>query len=248
MNNEIVMDRYETLSYLIDQLNNDVRLVLPRYNDGEYMLMNKLPGHVAQDSVDVISDLLIRSIKVKGQLVCINHLKPHNIERQDVWFRTQQYLMQQSGQDIYGCGNWMLHDFCTDNVLLPKLFSGKVLLVAGLVEESCDILKNVQPNMEFYKTPIKNAVEKYEDIKADLYKVVRNYDTTLFACGPIGKVLIPDFIHTCNCNLIDIGSVLNALVDLTDRWPMSWAKSVDLNEKRSVFYEKLGDLNEFFNA
>lgn len=239
MINKGVMDRTETLEYLKNKLVKNERIVIPRYNDGEYLLMKKMPGHIVQDSTDMASDLLIEAIKVEGQLVCINYLKPHNIEKKDIWFDTQKYLMQLARQDLYGCGNWLLHDFCTDSDLLSKFFSGKVLMVAGLADEASDYLKSVQPDMDFYKTPTENAVEKYEEIKIDVQDICQNYDTILFACGPVGKALIADFVNLCDCNLVDIGAIVNAIVDLTDRWVMSWAKEIDLKEKRDLFYERL---------
>ena len=64
----------------------------------------------------------------------------------------------------------------------------------------------------------------------------------LFSCGPIGKVLMADFTDLCGCNLVDVGSVLNAILDLTDKWPMSWAENINLREKRDCFYTKLRSL------
>jgi hypothetical protein len=239
MINKGVMDRVETLEYLKNKLVKKERIVLPRYNDGEYLLMKRLPGHTVHESTEKLSDLLIEAIKVQGQLICINYLKPHNIEKKDIWFDTQQYLMEQANQDLYGCGNWLLHDFCTDSSLLSKFFSGKVLLVAGLADEASGYLKSIQSDMEFYKTHKTNAPDKYEEIKNDLQNICQNYNTILFACGPIGKVLIADFVSLCGCNLIDIGAIINAVTNLTDQWVMSWAKDVNLKEKRELFFDKL---------
>lgn len=248
MINKGVMDRIETLEYLKSKLAKKERVVIPRYNDGEYLLMKQLPGHIVQNSTEMASDLLIKAIKVKGQLVCINYLKLHNIEKKDIWFDTQQYLMVTANQDMYGCGNWLLHDFCTDSNLLSKFFSGKVLMVAGLADEASDYLKSVQPDMDFYKTPTENAVEKYEEIKINIQNICQNYDTILFACGPVGKALIADFVDLCGCNLVDIGAIVNAVVDLTDRWVMSWAKNVNLKEKRDLFRNKVRAEYELSNA
>lgn len=248
MINKGVMDRVETLDYLKDKLAKKERIVLPRYNDGEYLLMKRLPGHIVHESTEELSNLLVEAIKVEGQLICINYLKPHNIEKKDIWFDTQQYLMQLANQDLYGCGNWLLHDFCTDSNLLSKFFSGKVLMVAGLADEASDYLKSAQPDMDFYKTPKKNAPEKYEEIKIDIQNICQDYDTILFACGPIGKVLIADFVSLCDCNLVDIGAVINAITDLTNQWVMSWVKDINLKEKRDLFYNKVKVEYELSNA
>ena len=238
--NENVMDRVETLNYLVDKFENNEQIIVSRYNDGEYLLMNKMSGHVAQQADDKTANLLIKAIKVKGQLVCINHLKPHNFRLKDIWFRTQKYLMETAQQDLYGCGNWILYDFCNENILFPKLFSGKVLIVAGLTDEASEILKPIQPSIEFYKTPMKDAVDSCDMIRNDLQDIWQNYETILFACGTVGKFLIADFIRAgYKHNMIDIGSMLNAVIDLTDKWPMSWAKDINLREKREDFYNKL---------
>lgn len=237
------MDRIETFNYLKNLFHNNKRIVVPRYNDGEYMLMNEIVGHVAQDSFSDITDLLKRSIKGSNQLVCINYLKQHNIDKKDIWFLSQKYFMEEAKQNLYGCGNWSVYDFSNDNELLPRLFSGKVLLIAGLVDEASNLFTSIQPDISFYKTPNKNAVEEYEKIKKDLLTVCNNYSNILFSCGPIGKVLIADLANLCDCNLIDVGAVLNAILGITGRWPMSWVKSINLEEKRNQFFNKLKENN-----
>jgi hypothetical protein len=244
MINNIVMDRVETLEYIKNNINSKERIILPRYNDGEYILMNKLKGHVAQDSPDLISKMLIDSIKVKGQLVCINYLKPHNIEKKDIWFQTQRYLHSVANQDKYGCGNWSVYDFSNNNEVLPLLFSGRVLLVAGLADEARHYFTSIQSSgIDIYKTPTKNAVDNYEDIKKDLQTLCKYYTTILFSCGPVGKALIADFVNLCDCNLIDIGAVLNAIIGVTGKWPMSWVNEVDLDKQRKDFCDKLRGFN-----
>ena len=145
-----VIDRVETLKYLKDKSNSKERLVVPRYNDGEYLLMHGKRNVASQTSSEIISTLLKRSIRVKGQFVCINYLKPHNIEKKDIWYQSHNYLSKEGGHELYGCGNWLVHDFCNDNVLLPKIFSGRCLLVAGLSEAS-NFFREIQPELKFYK-------------------------------------------------------------------------------------------------
>jgi len=226
-----VMDRIETLEYLKNKWSKDERLVVSRYSDGEYLLMNNMAGHVAESSSKLMSNLLIKAISMPGQLVCINYLKPHNTARNDIWCRVQEYLSQTGGQDIYGCCNWNVYDFSNDNELLAKLFKGNVLLVAGLADEASDFFKDIQPNMAFYKTPSKGAVLKYKEIRSDILSICDKYKTIIFACGPISKVLTADFIDRCECNLIDMGAVLNAILNMTNKWPMSWAKGVDIENQ-----------------
>ena len=74
-----------------------------------------------------------------------------------------------------------------------------------------------------------------------------SYDTILFSCGPLSKVLISDLIDKCNCNLIDLGSVLNAILNLEDEWSMSWTKEINIIEKIKSFKDKLEYINESNN-
>ena len=151
------MDRVETLEYLKSEYEKGQPIVVPRYNDGEYLLMNNMKGHVAQTDTSLISMLLKNAIKKPKQLVCINHLKPHNLQKKDVWYKTQKYLVENSKHPLYGCGNWSNYDFCNNNELLPKFFSGKTLLVAGLADEAKSFFTKIQPQMDFHKTPVKDA-------------------------------------------------------------------------------------------
>lgn len=231
-----VLDRIETLYYLNNKISKNERLVVPRYNDGEYLLMNNLKKFVASTNVELISNLLKKSIKIKNQFVCVNYLKPHNISNKDIWYKTQKYLIEESGNnELYGCSNYNTYDFSTDSSILIKQFSGKVLLITGLFKESENFFKDIQPNLKCFETPKENAVLKYEDIKNNILKIINSYDTILFSCGPLSKVLIPDLVDKCKCNLIDLGSVLNAILNLTDQWTMSWIKTIDLEKQIKIF-------------
>lgn len=238
-----LMDRIETLEYLNNKYLNGERLVVTRYNDGEYLLMNNLKGHLTQTSTELISVLLKEAIKIKGQLVCINYLKPHNIEKEDIWFKTRNYLIEEGGHELYGCGNWSVYDFSNNNILLSKLFKGKVLIVTGLYNESKSFFKDFDLNIDFYETKKRDVEEDYNKIKRELFNICIDYNTILFSCGPVGKVLIPNLINKCNSNLIDFGAMLNAILDLSNQWPMSWSKEINLEEKRKNFLEKLKQKN-----
>jgi len=233
------MDRVETLEYLKKKYSKGDRIVVPRYNDGEYLLMNNLKGHVAQSFTDFIGKLLERSIKTPNQFVCINHLKPHNIQKKDTWYKTQQYFLKITDHQLYGCGNWSNYDFCNKNELLPQFFKGKTLLVAGLADEAETFFAKTQPEMDFYKTPTKDCANHYVYILEHLENVCNDYENILFSCGPLSKVLIADLADSCKCNLIDLGAVLNAILKLTDRWPMSWVKEINLDKQVKEFCERI---------
>lgn len=234
-----VMTRMETLDYLLDKESKKERMIITRYNDGEYLLMNGTARVIAKTKSGEISELLKKSIKAKDQFICVNYLKEHNIVKKDHWYQTQKYLIEESQNELYGCSNYNTYDFYTDSVLIPKHFSGRVLLVTGLEKESKEFFKDIQPLLHVYETPKQNAVEKYEEIKNSLISICKNYDNIVFSCGPLAKILVVDLIDKCECNLIDFGSVLNALLNLTNEWTMSWTKSVDMNQKRLNFINKL---------
>jgi len=253
ISNERVMDRVETLSYMESKIGSD-RIVVPRYNDGEYFLMNeKWSGLHGSIDFNVLPDLLKKSIKVKGQLLCINYLKPHNIEKKDRWYDTQKYLIDISRNDLYGCANWATHDFQNKNGVLPFLFSGQVLLVTGHPEEGRLAFEKTQPNLNIYPMPKKDASKVYEKVKLELKNLCEsnNFDNILFACGPVGKVLLADLVDICGSNLIDLGAVINAIMNeysqgdksLVDQWYMSWAqKDINLKECADDFFNKLEEL------
>jgi len=235
-----IMDRIETLEYLKDKNSKKERLIISRYNDGEYLLMNNTKRYIAKSNSGELSELLKKSIKAKGQFICINYLKPHNIEKKDRWYDTQNYLIKESGNlDLYGCSLYSTYDFSNDSSLIVKHFFGKVLLVTGLTYKLIEFFNGIKTNIDFYKAPPENAVLKYEEIKNYLLKVCNNYDNILFSCGPLSNVLISDLINECNCNLINFGSVINAILNLTNDWTMSWTKNVNMEEKIKNFKNNL---------
>jgi hypothetical protein len=234
-----VMCRYETLDYLKEEYKKGTRSVISRYNDGEYLLMNNTDRVIANSTSGILSDLLKKAIKIKGQFICVNYLKTHNIEKKDRWYEAQKYLIDQSKNELYGCSNYNVQDFCEESELISKYFIGNVLIVTGLDKETLDFFKDLQPIVSVYKTPMSNAVSEYENIKKNLENICNNYDTIIFSCGPLAKVLVADLIDKCKTNLIDFGSVLNAILDLTSMWTMSWTKDIDLQQKRNNFINKI---------
>ncbi len=237
-----VMSRYETLDYLKNEYKKGTRSVISRYNDGEYLLMNNTSRVIANSTSEGLSDLLKKSIKVKGQFLCVNYLKDHNIKQKDRWYEAQKYLIDQSKNELYGCSNYNVQDFCEGSELISKYFIGNVLIVTGLDKKTLEFFKDLQPTVSVYKTPSSNAVNEYENIKKDLESICNNYDTILFSCGPLAKVLVADLVDKCKTNLIDFGSVLNAILDLTGMWTMSWTKEIDLQKQRINFINKIKEL------
>jgi hypothetical protein len=234
-----VLDRVETLDLLKKDYEEDKRLVVSRYCDGEYLLMSK-KGTAGNNSL-AVSDLLLGSIKAKDQLVCINYLKPHNIEREDIYYKTHNFLVEHAEQELCGCSNWMLVDYQDDSDLLSKLFSGKTIVVGGLAKDFHELYSEYNKDLEFYETPSKNSNEMIEEIKNDLISLcnTNKYDNIILAFGPACKVVLVDLIPHCDSNIVDVGSMLNAFVNRTGEWPMSWTGSVDIKEKNDIFASKL---------
>ena len=241
-----ILDRIDTLNLIKSKMYTD-RLVVSRYSDGEYLMMNGLSNNT-HDSFDILPNLLKKAIKHKKQLVCINYLKSHNIKCNDRWCKVQEYLSDVGQHSLYGCCNWNIYDFQNNNEVLPVFFSKRTLIVTGHVKESASAFKKYK-NISICSMFKKNASLTYDEDRRFLIKHCNNnsFDNIIFACGPIGKVLLTDLIDVCNSNLIDIGSLLNAIINeysdknkpLINQWTMSWAKTIDVKAQAEKFFDKL---------
>lgn len=242
--NEIVLSREKTLEYLYDKFQKKERLIVSRYNDGEYFIMNQQETALiiklfGKDCSKVLKDLLFKSIKDKRQFICTNYLKPKNFSENDIWYKVQRYMIENSNNEIYGCSHWTIYDFCNDNKLLPHLFSGDTLIISGLHEYLKPVIESYNNRIYFYDTPIISVEKSYEKIKEDLFKICKNFENILIACGSLSKVLLVDLIDECAANLIDIGSLINAICGKENTWTMSWTGTVDLKFHINNFLSKL---------
>ncbi len=245
-----IMDRIETVDYLKSKIYSE-RLAISRYGDGEYLLMNKIVGQKTEYK-ERISPLLLKSIKVKGQLVCIPFLKPHNVESKDIWYKAQKFFVETSQHKLYGNAMWNVYDFLNDNSVLPFLFSKKTILVTGYPDESKAAFKDLQPDLKVISTPLTNASEKYEQIKLKIldYNNQNKADNIIFACGAISEVLISDLIGVCEANLVDLGSILNVILNeyainkkpLVQLHRMSWTKTANIKKQTDIFFKKLEEI------
>ena len=244
-----IMDRVETLEYLKTKMYTE-RLVVSRYGDGEYMLMNRIVGQKTEN-IEFTSQPLLESIKLKGQLVCIPNLKPHNIEFKDKWYKVQQFLIKVSQHNLYGSAMWNVYDFISNNDVLPFIFFKNTVLVTGYPDESRLAFKDLQRNLKVVGVPRTNTSKVYRDIKTKIleYNNANKVDNILFACGPTSGVFIADLINILDANLVDIGSVLNAILNdyainkkpLIKLHRMSWATKggIDIKRQSNMFFEKL---------
>jgi len=252
MANEGVLDRIKSLYYLKKLLDTGDRIVTSRYSDGEYLLMNNMDNNT-HDSFNILPALLKKSIKEKNQFVCINYLKSGNITNNDNWCKVQKYLAEVGEQLFYGCCNWNIYDFQNNNIVLPYLFSNKTLLITSHVVESVAAFKGIYPDFMVYEMPKINASSMYNKAKYELMSMCSDdkFDNILFSCGPIGKVLLTDLIPVCNSNLVDLGALLNAIINdysggtqLINQWTMSWVNCVDVSELATNFFNKLKDIKD----
>ena len=65
-----IMDRVETLNYLNDKMNNNERIIVPRYNDGEYLLMNSTKKYIAK----CYSEDILEQLKTISADDCLPHI------------------------------------------------------------------------------------------------------------------------------------------------------------------------------
>ncbi len=224
-----VLNRVETYERIKEDRKTH-RIVTPRYVDGEYLLMRSMLGHKTETG-DKIKDLLLNAIKLPNQFVCINELKRKNIISQDKWYRTHHFLAKEGGHELYGGANWLVYDFQNECDLIPYFFGKKLLIVTGHGDLIKDKLGQYRSDFDVYTTALSGGTDYYERYRNDLIQKCGSmeYDNVLFACGPIGKVLLTDLIDVCQSHLIDIGSLVNAVIGNTGSWRMSWAKTVDID-------------------
>jgi hypothetical protein len=240
-----VMSRKDTLKYLHDKYINGERLIVNRFNDGEYLLMqgietNQIKRQIGSGSSLILKNLLINSMKNKKQLVCTGYMEPSTLLSDHyLWYKTQKFVIDNSNHDLYGCSNWATADFRAGNILIPFLFSDKTLIVSGIAEHIEPVLIQYNKQTTFYKTPNLNAEKHYFDIKRDLINSCGKYKNIILACGPLSKVLLVDLIDECDAHLIDVGSLINAICHKEQMWTMTWASQIPLKEYINRFLEKV---------
>jgi hypothetical protein len=229
--NAVVMNQPQTCDYIYSCLIDQKRLVVLRFGDGEYLVMKGYTNEILDQTEDpvMLNKLLSKTLMDKRIFLTIPYAKPHNIENKDIWFQAQQYLIEKSGQELYGCSNWNVFDFTNECRILPLLFRGKVLLWTAFADQAerffsplCDIT--------IFQAPETKASSEYGITLKICKDICSHYDNILFSMGPVGKVIITDLVDHCTANLIDFGSLVNAFLGLTDKWTMSWAQSTDLNQ------------------
>jgi len=85
-----------------------------------------------------------------------------------------------------------------------------------------------------------------------MYVRSEKIDNIILACGPTAGVFIADLINVCEANLVDIGSVINAILNgyainkppLIKLHRMSWAHGLDVKRQSDIFFKKLKKIGE----
>ena len=238
------MTRAETCDWIQKKLEASERVCISRYADGEHLLMNGKER--AKEDPSVVGPMLKKAITRPGQLVCINELKPHNTK--DIWFRAHNFLKKAGHQDMYGGVNWNTYDYLRGSLILPSLFSKRTLIVGAHADALSKSLIEANPEIESYPTASAKASHHYSTHIDELKISCKRFDNVVFICGPLSKILVADLIDECDANLIDMGSMANALLDgfnsnkkLTSQWTMSWTRKAPLDQLSESFLNNLRD-------
>jgi len=247
MNNIKIMDAKETLDYFALKVKNNERIVFARYGDGEFFLMNKKSKAATENFAT--GDLLNSSISRKGQFICTPvpyDIKDYEelkiIKKKTRWLQAQVYFIEKGQHEIYGSTGFIVDDFRNGTFcVLPYFFNGRVLVVTRYAKE---VLLQFKNKVQVYEVPGFRASSVYKPLKEYLLKKSNSFDNIVFACGPIGKVLIADMADKCSSNLADFGSMINAILynidkSIIENWSMSWAVYVDMKEKCNLFQKSL---------
>ena len=91
--------------------------------------------------------------------------------------------------------------------------------------------------------------QHYENLKSIFSK--NEYDNILFCCGPTGKVLLSQLFNVCDSNMVDLGCLINAIIDgalgkdggTVRRWNMNWVDNFSLPKITGNFFNQLQKIN-----
>ena len=236
------MNRQETTEYFYNKLVNRERLVATRYGDGEANLLNSVEkrAFTGFENPSTLRGKMIDSLKNPNNIPCINELKKKNIQRNDLWVRVQKTLVNNSQRKLYGSANWNIFDFQNDNKVMSLLFRKKSIVLTNYSKEFLEVFDKYNIKVDTYQTESKEMSKNYDCHLSNLKEIVSDdkYETILFACGPCGKALLTEIEPLCQHHLVDIGSLVNAIVDgafpgkysLTKKWTMTWSKEHNLTK------------------
>lgn len=205
-----VFDTVKTYNYLWKKHMMGRRIILPRYGDGEYLIMKGKKGVVATHKYSVrLTDLLNKSLKRKSQIIC---MPTTSVGYGGVRGSAADYFIENSGHTTFVTGIWRLHDVQYDFNFLTEFFVGRTLVVTGNHVECQKAFKN-NVGVDVLAGPRVNAFSEYDSLKEKLTSVAGQYESIIFALGPTANILIGDLIDCCRSHLIDIGSFLGIIIN-----------------------------------
>ena len=249
------MNAQETYLYLWKQHLMARRIVVPRYGDGEYMIMcgkqNKIATHKVTKE---LTDLMNKAIKKKGQLICM----PTSMAKKTGGVRSgaANYFLENSNHAVYGTGIWRLHDVQTDFNFLTEFFIGKTLIVTGNHAECKRAFESNGIDVDVLEARKTNAFLEYPKLKQTLISRCKKYDNIIFALGPTSNILIADLVGKSRTNLIDIGGFIGVIINpyskdekLIKKWTGIPRRSNKERIRRfsKIFFKKLKDKIELYS-
>ena len=215
------MNKHGTYHYLKELYEKGERVVVSRYGDGEYWIMTgvkKKKGIARQVVTEELVELLNKSFKKEGQLVCLPNkiiISKENLYEDNKILKNQiaRFIIRNSKHDTYGQVQWRDVDLIRyDSELVTNFFVGKTLVVSGHKEVCQKAFSNIE-GVDVYGIPGINASGDYENIKNDLVSFSKIYKNIIFSAGPIAKVLIADLVDKCESHLIDLGSSFGVIIN-----------------------------------
>jgi hypothetical protein len=247
-----IFDTVKTYNFLWKKHMMGRRIILPRYGDGEYLIMKGRKGVIATHKhSDRLTDLLNKSLKRKSQIIC---MPTTSVGCGGVRGAAADYFIENSGHTTFVTGIWRLHDVQYDFNLLTEFFVEKTLVVTGNHDECQKAFEN-NNNVDTLAAPRVNAFSEYDSLKEKLTSVSRQYESIVFALGPTANILIGDLIGCCRSHLIDIGSFLGIIINpyskdenLIKKWTGIPKRSNKETARKysKKFFKKLNDKIELY--
>ena len=216
----VLLDREETYNYIWNNFLKNKRIVISRYGDGEFLIMQGINRNIATHPPNQeLTKLLKKSIKQRNQLICIP-MKfksfggiESNENNKDVRVKAGRYIINNSNYNFYGHDAWRRLDISYDFNLLTEFFIGKTLMVTGNHKECKTAFDRNEIPIDVIEANKTNAFADYKYLKESLLKNCKLYDNIIFALGPTSNILISDLNSACKSHMIDIGGLLGSLIN-----------------------------------
>ncbi len=216
----VLLGREETYYYIWDDFLKSRRIIISRYGDGEFLIMQGRNRNIATHSPNQeLTELLKKSLNQKKQLICIPmKLRLYggldsNENTSDIRVKSGRYFINNSNYNFYGHDAWRRLDISYDFNLLTEFFIGKTLLVTGNHKECKTAFNRNEIPIDVIEASKTNAFADYKYLKESLLKNCKLYNNIIFALGPTSNVLIADLNSTCKSHMLDIGGLLGALIN-----------------------------------